>query len=184
MRDQPVLDAVHSRMQVRPVVQEHALLLAVAVPADVDDHLSRHARGHQRAVRLLDQRQRHVDSGRDARAGDDSTVLHEQPVVDDTGPRVLALEARGDLPVRRARASVEQPGAAQDEGAAADGCQPRAGLVRAAQPGGRDVLAQAVERSRLGPGEEHQVAGPRLGQRLRSASLSPCSEVTDGSEPT
>ena len=77
-------------------------------------------------------------------------VLHEQPVVDDPGPRVVALEARGDLPVRGARAPVEEPGPAEDEGAAADRCQPRAGRVRTAQPGGRDMLAQAVERRRLG----------------------------------
>jgi hypothetical protein len=80
MRDDPVLHAVHTRMQVGAVIEVDAELLVLAIAAQVDDHLSRHPRHHDGPEVLLDQRQRHVDARGHARAGDDAAVLDEEAV--------------------------------------------------------------------------------------------------------
>src|SRR5204863_1763160 len=128
-----ILHAMNAGMQMRAEVEVDAALFVCAVAPQVDDHLARDLRRHERTFVLLDERERHVDPGGDAGAGDDA-VDNEEAVGEHARLRKTARELVRARPMRRAFAAVEEAGFTQSERPRADGRDLRAAARRVAQP--------------------------------------------------
>ena len=91
MGNEPVLDAVDTRVDMGPIVQIDALLVAATVATEIDNQLTGDLGHHQGPVLLFQQRQGHVDARSHPGAGDDPAVANEEAVSDHLDVRIIAL---------------------------------------------------------------------------------------------
>jgi hypothetical protein len=133
----------------------------VAGPAQEHHQVPGDGEGGLPAEVLLDQGERQVDAGGDARGRGDVAVTDEDGIGVDVDGRVVAGQGVAVGPVRGGAAAVEQSGVREQHGAGADGDQPL---------GARSVSAQPVGQPRIGPagslpaGHQQRVRLRRVGQ--------------------
>jgi len=168
--DQPILDAMDSRVEMRTVLDEHASLAAASVSSEIDHHLTRHPSRHEWAVILLNYGQSEVDAGSDTRAGENGSVLDKKAIGEHACGRESSGHSIGDLPMRGTAAIVENAGSSQQPRTAANGADPRSDIVRSPQPLDGKVRHLAEFR-RVDTGDQY----PILGVDGRQAS-----EIGDG----
>lgn len=120
-----------------------------------------HVVGDGRPVVPADDMEAQVDSGGDARGGEDVPVVDEEHVGVDPDPREEPLEVLGVRPVGGGGAAVEIPGGGEDVSTGADGDEPGAGAdvgEGGGQFGGQDALL--VDRAEfVGGGDDDGVGG-------------------------
>ena len=95
-------------------------LRLAAVATMVDDEVLCDALGDRESVVLLDQGQREIDSGRNARRSPYVAVPTEDAIRLDPDGRIVSLKARCISPVRRRPTPVQQPSRREGECARAD----------------------------------------------------------------
>src|SRR5215467_10698474 len=90
--EQIVLSAMDARVQVGTVVEVDTLLRMGSIATQIDNKVARNLSGQQGTMRLFDESQRHVDTGGDPRACNDTSITHEEHRLLDLGAQVTTAE--------------------------------------------------------------------------------------------
>ena len=122
--------------------------------------------------------QAEVDACGDPGAGENLALVDEQDLRTDTHLREALRELRGELPVRRRRATVKQPGGGQRERPHAHRCDPGPPIGRPPQRPDHGSGGFA----RVEPRHDHGVGGVDRAEAARHADLDP-GGGQDGSGP-
>src|SRR5258705_12303866 len=146
------------------------------------DQRLRNGHGDRMSMICFDEREREVDSGRDARGRPEATLVHEDALVDALGRRKSRTQFIEKAPMCRRTPTVEYAGFPEDEGARADAYQCRDPSMMLAKPShqahlgfgqgcrrrtagnDRDLRQTAhLRRQRLKPSDDETVSRPQFG---------------------
>ncbi len=151
-------------------LQVPAELRLAAGPLEEQHEFLRHGERDGLAVVLLDQREREVHAGRDARGGVDVPGLHVERIAIDAGARRQRRQPVEVAPVRRRGPAVEETGRREQHRAVADGAEARDALRLHGQP----VEHRAVLHGRLpadAAGDQQRVRVTDVGVAARRNEL-------------